>query len=118
MIRLVWNLSIPIHALLRYAPTNMLLAAVRTPRGLKWGLAVMLLAPAYWFAAAVCYTLQDQGGPDWLAFLGLLFIWNGLKVAWAGPGSLVMLARNASRRRGRARGTQQAQEPGHPGLTS
>lgn len=98
MIRLLWNASVAIHALLRYAPTNLLLAAIRTPRGLKWGPFVLLLVPVYLLTAGICYTLVERGGPGWLAFLGFLFLWNMFKCAWASVITTIVLLRNAVRR--------------------
>ena len=38
MLRLIWTLSIHVRNFLRrYMPTNRLLDAIRTRRGLKWG---------------------------------------------------------------------------------
>lgn len=95
MIRLLWNLSVSVHALLQYAPTNLLIAAIRTPRGLKWGLPAMLLAPVYLFASGICFTLVERGWPDWIAFIGLLMFWNCCKFLWIGPVSLLLLIRKA-----------------------
>lgn len=98
MIRLLWNASVAVHALLRYAPTNLLIARLRTLRGLKWGPLVLLLAPVYLFAAGICYTLVDRGGPGWLALLGFLFLWNMFKCAWASVITTIVLLRNTARR--------------------
>ena len=93
MLRMSMALSVRIHALLRYAPTNLLLDAIRTRRGLKWGIPAMLLAAGYLYAAAICTTIIDRGGPGWLYLLVLLFIWNAFKFLWIGPVSLVQLLR-------------------------
>jgi hypothetical protein len=94
MLRLIWIASIHIrYYLRRYAPTNILLDAIRTRRGLKWGIPAMLLAAPYLYAAAICTTIIDQGGPGWLNILAVLFIWNAFKMLWIGPVSLVLLAR-------------------------
>ena len=64
MIRLLWALSA--HAryyLRRYMPTNIALDAIRTRRGLKWGILAMLLAVPYFLAANYCITLIEGGGP-------------------------------------------------------
>ncbi|MCT1425406.1 sulfate permease [Corynebacterium sanguinis] len=74
MIRLLWALSA--HAryyLRRYMPTNIALDAIRTRRGLKWGILAMLLAVPYFLAANYCITLIEGGGPGWLNLLVLLF---------------------------------------------
>ena len=55
MIRQLWTLSIRTRAFLRrYMPTNILLDAIRTRRGLKWGPPAMLLAAPYLLAASIC----------------------------------------------------------------
>ena len=80
MIRLLWALSA--HAryyLRRYMPTNIALDAIRTRRGLKWGILAMLLAVPYFLAANYCITLIEGGGPGWLNLLVLLFCWNTMK---------------------------------------
>jgi hypothetical protein len=97
MIRLLWALSA--HAryyLRRYMPTNIALDAIRTRRGLKWGIPGMLLAIPYFLAANYCITLIDEGGPGWLNLLVLLFCWNALKFVIVGPVSAVVLIRARS----------------------
>ncbi|MEU6855569.1 sulfate permease [Rothia kristinae] len=92
MIRLTWNLSQKIAPILRaWLPTNVLRDAIRTRRGLKWGLPCMLLAAPYLYAAAICRELIEDGGPGWLNLLVILFIWNTFKMLWIGPTSLIML---------------------------
>lgn len=94
MIRLLWALSARTrHFLRRYMPTNTLLDLIRTRRGLKWGLPATLLAGPYLFAASACTHFLADGGPGWLNFLVLLFIWNAMKFLLMGPLSLVLLAR-------------------------
>ena len=45
MFRFIWTLSVRTRDFLhRYMPSNRLLAAIRTRRGLKWGLPAMLVA--------------------------------------------------------------------------
>ena len=87
------------YGVLRYAPTNLLLKAIRTRSGLKWGIPAMLLAAVYIYAAAICTTIINDGGPGWLYLLVLLFVWNAFKFLWIGPFSLLVLSR--SRTRGR-----------------
>ncbi|GAA3680360.1 hypothetical protein FB459_2183 [Yimella lutea] len=94
MLQLIWTASEHTrHYLRRYMPTNIALDAIRTRRGLKWGVPAMLLAGPYLYAASICTTLIGNGGPGWLNVLVLLFIWNALKMLWIGPISLVLLAR-------------------------
>jgi hypothetical protein len=96
-------------ALRRFSPTSILLDAIRTRRGLKWGVPAMLLAVPYGIAAAVCTRLIETGGPGWLNLLVLLFIWNALKFIVIGPISfvllLVALVREARARRHAPRAT-------------
>jgi len=94
MIRLLWALSA--HAryyLRRYMPTNIALDAIRTRRGLKWGILAMLLAVPYFLAANYCITLIEGGGPGWLNLLVLLFCWNALKFLIMGLVSVILLVR-------------------------
>ncbi|MGB4776902.1 sulfate permease [Microbacterium sp.] len=101
MFRLLWNLSIRVRLFLRtYMPTNVLLAALRTRRGLKWGVPAMLIAVPYLLGAWLLTVWIADGGPGWLNLLVLLFIWNALKFLVNGPITLILLirARVAERR--------------------
>lgn len=91
MLRTSVVLSARGYGVLRYAPTNLPINAIRTRRGLKWGLPAMLLAVPYLYAAAICTTIVNDGGPGWLHLLVLLFAWNALKFIWTGSVSLVLL---------------------------
>lgn len=94
MFRLIWAASIHTRYFLRrYMPTNIALDAIRTRRGLKWGVPAMLLAVPYLYAASLLTVLIDDGAPGWLYLLVLLFIWNALKFAIMGPVSVVLLLR-------------------------
>ncbi len=100
MILLLWNASIHVRGFLRrYMPTNILLDAIRTRRGLKWGVPAMLLAVAYLILASICTNLISAGGPGWLNLLVLLFLWNTLKFILIGPVSFVLLIRARLRER-------------------
>lgn len=78
----------------RYAPTNLLVNAVRnTRRGMKWGMPAMFLAMPFFYAAATCTTILSHGGPGWLNLLVIWFIWDAFKMLWLGPVSLVLLIR-------------------------
>ena len=81
------------YALRRFMPTNLVLDAIHTRRGLKWGVPAMLLAVPYAFAVAVCVGRVEAGGSGWLNVLALLFAWNALKFLGAGPVTLVRLLR-------------------------
>jgi len=101
MFRLLWNLSIRVRLFLRtYVPTNILLDALRTRRGLKWGVPAMLIAAPYLLGAWLLTVWIADGGPGWLNLLVLLFTWNALKFLVNAPITLIVLirARVAERR--------------------
>lgn len=91
MFRSIWAASVRAHTILSYAPTNLLLAATRTRRGLRWGIPAMLLAIPYLLAAHWCVTTIEAGGPGWLNLLVLLCAWNSIKLTLNGPASVVRL---------------------------
>lgn len=72
-------------------PTNILLDAIRTRRGLKWGVPAMILAVPYLLVASVSTNLLSDGGPGWLNLFVLLCCWNALKFIAIGPVSLVLV---------------------------
>lgn len=77
------------YFLRRFMPSNVVIDAINTRRGLKWGVPAMLLAVPYGFAAAYCAGLVEAGGSGWLYVLVLLFVWNALKFLVVGPVSLI-----------------------------
>lgn len=92
MFRIIWVISIHLRNFMRrYMPTNILLYAIRTRRGLKWGVPAMLLAIPYLFAATTCTALIDGGAPRWLYVVALVCIWNALKFFVIGPVSVALL---------------------------
>ena len=94
MLQLLWAVSVRTRYFLRrHMPTNILLDAIRSRRGLKWGIPAMLLAAPYLLAASICTNLIADGGPGWLNLLVVLFIWNALKFLILGPFSLWFLTR-------------------------
>lgn len=94
MFRLIWTLSVRTRDYLhRYMPSNRLLAAVRTRRGLKWGMPAMLVALPYILIASVCSGSAADGGPGWLHLIVLWACWNALKFIIMGPVSVVLLIR-------------------------
>lgn len=104
MFRLLWSASVATRYFLRqYMPTNIALDAIRTRRGLKWGIPAMLLAVPYLYAASICITLINDSGPGWLHVLVLLFIYNAMKFACMGPVSLVLLLRAKAREHAKCR---------------
>ncbi|MDJ0378498.1 sulfate permease [Cryobacterium sp. PH31-L1] len=75
----------------RFIPTAIVIDAINTRRGLKWGVPAMLLAVPYALAAVYCRAQIETGGTGWLNLLVLLFLWNTLKFVLIGPISLLKL---------------------------
>ena len=94
MFRLIWIISIYVRSFMRrFMPTNVALDALRTRRGLKWGVPAMLFAIPYCFVAAFVTALIDDGAPNWLYLVALVCIWNALKFTVNGPMSVGLLIR-------------------------
>lgn len=94
MIGLLWNLSIRTHDFLQtWMPTNIVIRAIRTRTGLKYGLPAMLLAIPYLGVAYWCTTLIANGAPGWLHLIVLLTVWNAIKFVAIGPVSVILLVR-------------------------
>ena len=109
MIRLIWNLSIRTCLFLRtWIPTNILLDVIRTRRGLRWGIAAMLLAIPYLLIANLCVQGIADNGPGWLHLVVLWSIWNSLKMLWIGTVSVILL--NSARLRERAEVSETTEE--------
>ena len=107
MIRLLWAASTSIRSFMRrYMPTNVLLDAIRTRRGLKWGVPAMLLAIPYLLVANLSAEAAASGGPGWLHLIVLVCIWSALKMVWIGPVSVVLLARARIRESADAHGSR------------
>lgn len=81
------------YFLRRYMPTNIRLDAIRTRRGLKWGVPAMLLVLPYLYVASLLMMVIEDGTPGWLHVLVVLCIWNAMKFAVMGPVSIVLLLR-------------------------
>lgn len=77
----------------RWMPTNILLRATHTRRGLKWGVPAMLLAVVYLVIAAALAQWIAGGAPGWINLLVLLCLWNALKFVVNGPITAVRLVR-------------------------
>ena len=75
----------------RFMPTAVVIDAINTRHGLKWGVPAMLLAVPYALAAIYCRSQVDAGGPGWLNLLVILCLWNTLKFLLIGPISLLKL---------------------------
>ncbi|GAA5196905.1 sulfate permease [Microbacterium jejuense] len=77
----------------RTMPTNMILRATHTRRGLKWGVPAMLLAAVYFVIAATLAQWVAGGAPGWINLLVLMCLWNALKFVVNGPITLIRLVR-------------------------
>jgi hypothetical protein len=100
MFRPLWAASVRTRYFLRrYMPTNILLDLIRTRRGLKWGIPVMLIAGPYLLAAAICAEAVKDGSPGWVGLFVILFTWNSLKFLFVGPSSAALLIRARLRER-------------------
>lgn len=109
MLRLIWNTSIRIRTFMRvWMPTNILLDALRTRRGLRWGIPAMLLSVGYFAIAYWCTTLIADGSPGWLHLIALLCIINAFKFLINGPITVARLISVRGRERKHDRPRQQA----------
>jgi hypothetical protein len=76
--------------------------------GLEWALPVALaVAPAHLFAASVCASAVNRGGPGYLSALVLLFFWNAVKFAVMG----VLTPSTAKVRQARSGGARAPADP-------
>ncbi|SFI31166.1 MULTISPECIES: hypothetical protein [Microbacterium] len=69
----------------RSMPTNILIRATHTRRGLKWGVPAMILAVVYVVIAAALAQWVAGGAPGWINLLVLVCLWNALKFVVNGP---------------------------------
>jgi hypothetical protein len=123
MFRLSLHLSSYLCGVLQHAPTNRLLARLRTRQGLRWSIPVVLvLVLFYLFAASIVTTVIEDSGPGWLNLIVILLIWNAFKFAAMVPVSLWVLLkarcaecrrRRAARHEGYAPGHSDHGRPGH-----
>lgn len=108
----------------RFMPTEIVIDAINTRRGLKWGVPATLLSIPYAFAAIYCRAQIDTGGTGWLNLLVLLCLRNTLKFLLVGPISLLKLMAvrlreaMARRRMSRALLTDEVEQFDEPGLVS
>ena len=64
MFRLIWIGSVYTRYFLRrYMPTNILLDAIRTRRGLKWGVPALLLVLPYLYVASLLMVVIEARAP-------------------------------------------------------
>lgn len=94
VLRLIWTVSVRVRTIMRrYMPTNIALDALRSRRGLKWGIPAMLLAIPYLYAASLLMALIHGGAPRRLFAVTVILIWDSFKFIAMGPVSLVALLR-------------------------
>lgn len=92
--RLTFYLGSHLYGVFQHAPTNSLIARLRTRQGLRWAIPVALvLVAAYLYTGSIVTTVLEDGGPGWLNLLVLLLCWNAIKFAAMIPVRLVLLAR-------------------------
>lgn len=89
----------------RSMPTNILIRATHTRRGLKWGVPAMLLTVVYIVIAAALAQWVAGDAPGWINLLVLLCLWNALKFVVNGPITAIRLARVRARERRYRAGT-------------
>lgn len=78
----------------RAMPSNILIRATHTRRGLKWGVPAMLLAVVYVVIAAALAQWVAGGAPGWINLFVLVCLWNALKLTVNGPITLTRLMRS------------------------
>jgi hypothetical protein len=94
MFRFIWTLSVRTRDYLhRYMPSNRLLAAIRTRRGLKWGIPAMLVALPYILIASICSGPRRRRRPRLAPPHRAVGCWNALKFIIMGPVSVALLIR-------------------------
>lgn len=94
MFRSIWMLSIHAHDFFQhYMPSNRLLAAMRTRRGLRWDVPAMLVTVPCLAVTNACTILIDREASAWLHLVVLRGIWNAFKFIINGPASLFHLIR-------------------------
>ncbi|WP_344297108.1 sulfate permease, partial [Agromyces neolithicus] len=94
MFGLVFAIVVRARVILRrLMPTNLVLDAIHTRRGLKWGVPAMLLAVPYGLAAVYCVGLVERGAAGWLNLLAVLFVCYAVFAVM--PMMLVGVARSA-----------------------
>ena len=80
------------YGLRGFMPTNILIDAIHTRRGLKWGVPAMLLAVPYALVAQFFQGVMAAGGPEWLHIPIMICLWNIIKFVVNGPSTVVQLA--------------------------
>ena len=79
------------YGLRGFMPTNILLDAIHTRRGLKWGVPAMLLAVPYALVAQFFQGVIAAGGPGWLHIPIMICLWNIIKFVMNGPVTVLQL---------------------------
>ena len=79
------------YGLRGFMPTNILIDAIHTRRGLKWGVPAMLLAVPYALVAQYFQGVMAAGGPEWLHIPIMICLWNIIKFVVNGPVTVLKL---------------------------
>jgi len=94
LIRLVFRATAAVYYWAQlWLPSNRLLRAIRSRRGLKWGLPAMVIGVACFYTAAMVTVVIRDGGPTWLHAVVVVLVIDGFKFVWIGPVSLVLLVK-------------------------
>jgi hypothetical protein len=91
MIALIFSLAARLWAVLRYAPSNLLIAVLRRRHRLRWGWLTIFAGAAYLAAAFGLTEWIRAGAPEWLYLFVLVAVWSGLKLVAFGPISAILL---------------------------
>ncbi|MGO1316272.1 MAG: sulfate permease [Cellulomonadaceae bacterium] len=95
-----WIVGTTQRLLWRYAPTNWIVAFVRTRRGHKWGVPIaVLLVPAYTWVCLRVGEWFEESDSVWLALLTGLMFWNAVKLTGLAIASIGLLVRARFRER-------------------
>lgn len=83
---IIWRTVAIIHGyVLAYAPTNIAIAYLRTPRGLKWAIPSAFVAiPAYLYVAWLMTVLVDRGATEWLLLITMICYIDAVKFVTLG----------------------------------
>lgn len=91
MFALIFSLAVRLWAILRYAPSNLLIAMLRQRHRLRWGWLAIFAGAASLAAAFGLTEWIRAGAPKWLYLFVLVALWSGLKMVAFGPISTILL---------------------------
>ena len=92
MLSIGFTIATYLHAFFQaFMPTNIFINAVRTRRGMKWGMLAWATLPIYYFIGTHITDYLAAGGPGWLNLVVLVIIWDIIKMFLLGPFSVMWL---------------------------